>query len=314
MDATSLLARALIAGLGAAVLLGAPIAASAQPATAAAEAAYPDSWTHFQALKARAKGGLKHTHATMPDWTGIWIRQAPRGQGGSFDLGGGPIPGLVGYGVSGAVLTPKYKEAYEAKLAKLRAGHEWDRLSWCLPAGFPRWLTEPLLREFIVTPDQVWLTHEQINETRRIYTDGREHIPDDQATPLWMGDSIGFWDGDTLVIHTNHLKAGEYQRGQPDFSFQITTVEEMRKVDPDTVEIRVTVYDPPSLLRPYKAVFTYRKDKTPGLRVHYAACEENNNVYRTPEGGSAEHLPGEPQYRDASTFGIPEVALDTLPE
>ena len=54
-------------------------------------------------------------------------------------------------------------------------------------------------------PDQTYLINEMMNDIRRIYTDGRDHGPKEDRYPLYNGDSIGFWDGDKLVIHTNQL-------------------------------------------------------------------------------------------------------------
>ena len=98
------------------------------------------------------------------------------------------------------------------RIEDVKHGIEWDPISTCAPPGHPRWLTEPFLREFIVTPDQTWLINEMVNDIRRIYTDGRDHVPEADRYPLYNGDSIGFWDGDRLVIHTNQLQAGIYQR------------------------------------------------------------------------------------------------------
>jgi hypothetical protein len=220
---------------------------------------------------------------------------------------------IQGYPAPWPELKPKYLAAYEAKIQGIKDGKEWDRLSWCLPAGFPRWLAEPWLREFIVTPDETWMSHEQVNETRRIYTDGRGHGPEEDAMPLWLGDSIGFWAGDTLIVHTTHLKAGQYQRGNPDYSFLTSTVERVRKVAPDVIEDTITVYDPDSLTKPFRTTFHYRKLKG-DVRVNYASCEEGNNTYQTDDGKPNERVPGEKGYRDPDTFGIPAVALDTLPK
>ena len=88
----------------------------------------------------------------------------------------------------------------------MKRGIEWDPISTCAPPGHPRWLTEPFLREFVATPDQTWLINEMVNDIRRVYTDGRDHVPEEDRYPLYNGDSIGFWDGDRLVIHTNQLQ------------------------------------------------------------------------------------------------------------
>ena len=120
----------------------------------------------------------------------------------------------------------------------MKQGIEWDPISTCAPPGMPRWLTEPFLREFIVTPEQTWLINEMVNDIRRIYTDGRDHMPEADRYPLYNGDSIGFWDGDRLVIHTNQLQAGIYQRAHPDYTEQVETVEIWHKVDPKTLRRR----------------------------------------------------------------------------
>jgi hypothetical protein len=274
------------------------------------EKEYPSSDAEYAARLAAAHGGAKLQWNTIPDWTGVYARDSG-GRITAFDLSAPPGE-VQGYPALTASLTPKYLAAYRKKIENIKAGKEWDRLSWCLPAGFPRWLAEPWNREFIVTPGETWMSHEQVNETRRILTDGRGHVPEDRALPQWLGDSIGFWDGDTLVVHTNHLKAGEYARGNPDFSFKASTVERIRKINPQVIEDRITIYDPESLTKPYHSIFQFKK-VAGDVRVDYASCEENNNTFLDDDGKSNERLPGDKGYRDATTFGIPEVALDSLP-
>jgi hypothetical protein len=297
------------AGLLAALAIAPAAAAAGQEAV---PAHYRESWAAYQAMKAKAGGGTRHTQATLPDWSGVW-RRGPAKAPYFFDGESERDPALPSHTRSAAALTPKYKAAYEAKVAKVAKGIEWDRTSYCLPIGMPRWFAGGELREWVVTPTQAWLLYEQNQEVRRVYTDGRGHIPEDLAIPLWEGDSIGFWDRDTLVVHTTHMKAGEYNRGQPDYSFKVSTVERIRKVADNAIEIQVTVYDPESLLKPYPATFRYLK-MPPDVRADYTSCNEANNVAMTPDGGTTFILPGEPGYRDPSTIGIPEVALDSLPE
>lgn len=289
----------------------APVLGATSSYQSSGEKDYPSSDAEYAARLAAAHGGTRLHWSRLPDWSGVYVRNAG-GRVPAFDESA-PDGEIKGYPALTAPLTPRYLAAYLKKIANIKAGKEWDRVGWCLPAGYPRWLAEPWKREFIITPDETWLSHEQVNETRRILTDGRAHVPDDQALPLWLGDSIGFWDGDTLVVHTNHLKAGEYARGNPDFSFKISTVERIRKTGAGQIEDRVTVYDPDSLTRPYRAIFHYEKLKG-DQRVNYASCEENNNTYLEDDGTPNERLSGDKGFRDASTFGIPEVALDSLPK
>src|SRR5581483_10677257 len=134
---------------------------------------YKQSEQQFLELKQKANGGTSKTWDKLPDWTGIWTRL----DGTRFD------PNVPNYAPTSAKLTPEYQAKFEKKLADHNKGLEWDSLSYCLPAGFPRWLTEPFLREFIVRPEEVWMINEQQSEARRIYTDGRGHVPEDEAYP-----------------------------------------------------------------------------------------------------------------------------------
>ncbi len=137
-------------------------------------------------MKADARGGTQYsklTYSKMPDWSGLWSRDLSHGfqfdskqTGNGFSVPLGPIT---------ADLTPRYRAAYEQKLREVAAGNEWDQLSDCLPAGYPRWLAEPFLREFIITPGETWWITEQESEARRIYTDGRGHVPEAFANSLW---------------------------------------------------------------------------------------------------------------------------------
>jgi hypothetical protein len=289
-------------------MIGSAAAAQTAAAPEAVAPEYRQSWADYLEMKAKA------APPKIPNWSGLWRRRVGGGGLASFGDQDPPLPGLRGYGQSTAQLTPKYKAAYDKKVADIRKDIEWGRLSYCLPAGMPRWLGEPFLKEFIVTPEKTWMINEEFSEVRRIHTDGQGHLSEGLIGPLWQGDSIGFWDGDTLVIHTTHLKAGEYQKGQPDFSFKASLLERVRMTDPETIVDEITAYDPESLLKPYKATFTYRKVNDPALRLNFSSCEEGNNAVRTPEGGTNYLLPGDPGYRDPNSFGIPDVALDSLPK
>jgi hypothetical protein len=235
----------------------------------------------YEAFKEQAGGGDRPSWTDLPDWSGVYSR------GGIIfnfdpDQGTDPLPT--------AKLTQEYEQSLLEKLDRLDRGIEYDQLSECAPPGHPRWLTEPFLREFVPTPDQTWLINEMVNDVRRVYTDGRGHIPEEDRYPLYNGDSIGFWDGQKLVVHTNQLTAGQYQRTQPDYSEQVETVEIWEKVDDRNLIAHVWVYDPPALEEPWYAKQTYTKltDPDHSLRIRYWHCSENRNneVIRTEDGSS----------------------------
>jgi len=236
----------------------------------------------YEALKADANGGRRLIPARLPDWTGVYTRA--RG-GITYD------PDQPRGGPPTAKLTPEYQARLTRRIEMADKGVEWDPISTCAPPGHPRWLTEPFLKEFIVTPDQTWLVNEMVNDIRRIYTDGRDHPPEADRYPLYNGDSIGFWDGDRLVIHTNQLRSGIYQRRNPDYTDQVETVEIWRKVNPKLIEVDVWVYDPPALVEPWYTKQSYAKldDQGKSLRIRYWHCgeNENNSVVQT-EGGSTQ--------------------------
>jgi hypothetical protein len=239
------------------------------------------AWELYKELERQAGGGQRLDPARLPDWTGVYSRSGVLFNWDQ-DQGRNRMPT--------AKLTPEYEQRLVTKLDNIEKGIEFDNLSNCAPPGHPRWMTEPFLRDFVVTPDQTYLINEMVNDIRRIYTDGRDHIPEADRYPLWNGDSIGFWDGGKLVIHTNSLRSGQYQRTQPEYTEQVETVEIWEKVDDKNLVAHVWVYDPPSLAEPWYSKHTYVKltndDKS--LRIHYWDCAENQNntVIQTEDGSS----------------------------
>ncbi len=181
-------------------------------------AEHKSAWDLYQYFKAQAKGGqINPDPHKLPDWTGVWTREASPFQ---FD------PDQAVGGLPTAKLTPKYQAELDKILEMRKKGIEYDPISSCgVPPGMPRWLAEPFLRQFVDTPGETLLINEAGNDIRRVYTDGRGHPPKEDQYPLYNGDSIGFWDGHKLVVHTDELMEGIYQRGQPSHSDQVQTVE-----------------------------------------------------------------------------------------
>lgn len=234
----------------------------------------------YLALKDAARGGRQNPpFSQLPDWTGLWTAAG----GGTF-VAAGPA------GVAPR-LTPQAAAAVKEGQTLEARGISYDEnLSDCGPPGFPRWLVVPFLREFIVRPEQTWLSSETVNNVRRIYTDGRGHLKPEDAYPLYYGDSIGFWDGQKLVVHTNSLMERSMGRGQPTESEQMETVEVWEKIDATTIAADVWMYDPAVYLEPWYLQRRYRQvpngDKT--LRMNYWNCTENpnNEVFKTPDGNT----------------------------
>ena len=240
------------------------------------------AWALYQALKEEAGGGKRLTWENIPDWSGVYMRS----RGGFYYDPDQPIDG-----VATAKLTPEYHAKMMAQIERINQGIEFDIISANeVSPGHPRWLTLPFLRDHVVTPDQTWMIAEAYNSVRRIYTDGRGHLPEDEFYPVHNGDSIGFWDEQRLVIHTNQLMAHFYERTQPDYTAQVEVVEIWQKVDANTLEAHVWVYDPPVLVEPWYTKQTYAKVNDPEkvIRIHFYESHGNPNsfVYMKEDGTS----------------------------
>jgi hypothetical protein len=285
-----------------------------------------DSYKVFLDMKAKARPAPADANR-MPDWSGLWTLEP--GHGYIWDngiereaRGLGPKPAKLildhcwqgdkasfpckGYLL--ADLTPEYALRLRQKLVAVTNDVEWDPLSDCQPPGFPRGaLLNPFGRELIVTPKETWMTSQTLNDIRRIYTDGRGHTPENEAAPLWDGESIGFWDGDTLVVHTMYVRAHvEMQRLQPDLSDQASFIERIRMTGPDTIEDEATIYDPVALKTPWHTVIKFVRMSDPHNHVNMYSCDPN--VYQTPEGATDIIIPGqtvtiEREYRDPEDAG-----------
>ncbi len=238
----------------------------------------------FAYFKEQANGGETLTWETLPDWKGVHsMRFGPGGL--AYDYTQTDPAGLAP-----AQLKPEYQAKLVERVAQRNQGIEFDPLGRCEPPGAPRGVSEPFLREYAVTPEQTWLMNEVGPEIRRIYTDGREHLPEVDRFPTFDGDSIGFWTDGALVIHTNQLRQGMYQRGQPDYSDSIELVEIMQKRADNTLVAHIWSFDPVVLEEPWYT----RKEYVPltntdkALRIHFWYCfdNQNNDVEEQDDGST----------------------------
>jgi len=252
---------------------------------------YMTASEHYQVLLKEARGGTKHTKETIPDWSGRWM-------GGAAGLGGGPNPASS----VAALLTPTYREYFVRELKAYTEGRIWSAGSICLPGGFFSALGA---EEFVVTPTRVYTLGASNGENyiRWIYTDGSGHSAKEAEFSKWHGESIGFWNGDTLIVHTNQIHG--WKGGVSEFSDGLETVEAIRRVG-DRLEGEITLYDPEVLVRPVRARMRWTLDKEtrPELRPTYNTCTDTNGpsskVFMDERGILNERLPGDPLYWDTT--------------
>ena len=122
----------------------------------------------------------------------------------------------------------------------------------CLPPGVPRIYAHPAPFEIVQTPDRVMLVYEYQHWVRHVFTDGREHRP--SMPPSWMGESVGHWEGDTLVVDTRNFNDRTWldRRGLP-HSDQLRVVERIRRSGDNELTIDITVEDPVAYPEPWTA-------------------------------------------------------------
>jgi hypothetical protein len=128
--------------------------------------------------------------------------------------------------------------------------------------------------EVIQSPGRVMLVYEFNHFIRQIWTDGRPHNTDLGNT--WFGDSIGKWEGDTLVVDTIGINDKSWidRAGHP-HSDQLHVVERMRRVDPATMQIDLTFEDPKAYTKPWGGRLTFQRHPT--WNITEMVCEDNVN-------------------------------------
>jgi hypothetical protein len=196
-----------------------------------------------------------------------------RGAGAGAPGGGGPPAGMRFTRPAPPKLKPVYAERYAKWRKALETGtQEPDSVARCLAFGVVRFGTMPM--EILQTPGQITMNLGVLHDIRRIYMDGIGHTVG--ADPSFNGDSVGHWDGDTLVVETNNLRAGTIDREGVPYSDQLTVVERIKRTSPTRLEIQTTMTDPEALEEPYVIQRAYTP-MPPGSRFEEYLCENNRD-------------------------------------
>jgi hypothetical protein len=137
----------------------------------------------------------------------------------------------------------------------------------CTPPGFPRIFLHPFPMQIVQTPGEVIMLFEYDSIRHQIFTDGRPH--DMSLGPLWMGDSIGHWEGDTLVADTVNFNDKTWldRIGHP-HSDALHVVERIRRVDHDHLVDDITIEDPKAYTKPWTTHIEF------GLRPKWTLQEQ----------------------------------------
>ena len=169
---------------------------------------------------------------------------------------------------------PPYKPELLGKVKELSDKQsKLDPAFYCRPEGVPR-MGPP--NQIVQTPGQVVFLYAGQNTFRVIPTDGRPHSKDVDLT--FMGDSVGHWEGDTLVIDTIGLKKWTLDPTSQDVtryhSDALHVIEHIKYTDPMTADYQITIDDPKIWTKPWSQTFQMKLHPT--WKLLEQVCEENN--------------------------------------
>src|SRR6202034_3928177 len=220
--------------------------------------------------------------AGMPDWSGQWenVGATPDASGG-FNQSLDDVLKKMQWG-------PPNKPELQARVDKIQAS-ERKRLDTIARGedpggvdakactfGYPAiMLDSPLMFEVLPTPKETTLIFSS-REIRHVYTDGRQHTPKDELWATPWGDSIGHWEGQTLVIDTIAVKSafgssesegvsvvafGDVEGEQTItlLSPQAHFIERIRMPDKDHLDDQMTIIDGTNLTAPWRMNRTYQR-------------------------------------------------------
>jgi hypothetical protein len=122
--------------------------------------------------------------------------------------------------------------------------------------------------QVVQTPQTFVILNEMVHDARVIPLDGRPHVPSNIR--LWMGDSRGHWEGNTLVVDTTNFTGQAPFRGS---GANLHLTERFTRMDAETLLYEFTVDDPESFTKPWSAAIP--SVRTTGPILEYA-CNEGN--------------------------------------
>ena len=264
---------------------------------------YKTAGEHYSALLTEAKkagGPTAHTRQTLPNWDGRYRRLAP---GEQWTWGRNLQTATML-----SLLTPEYRKrmVQQNYHEVVNNSPQWNA-AFCFPEGFMRWWSEASLGgdiEVMMTPHQVqFLSGIADNFLRRVLI-GRNHV---QKVPQWYGETVGFWNGNTLVAWTANVQGWTITHSMFEYSSRMQTIEVFTpSADGKVITVDTTFYDPEAFIRPLHIVtpWEFRTGlDDPEARFTFVECRVQGTIVNGPDGKPTQLLPGEAGYVDY--FGRP---------
>lgn len=206
------------------------------------------------------------------DLTGTWLH------------GGGPNNPFQFAPPAGFKLTPAAQKEYDATKKAQAEGRVYrDDIGECWPAGLPVIMTRVWPIAMVQKPTAIFMISGFMNEVRIVYTDGREHSDPDIVIPSFSGESIGRWEGDTLVVDTKYFVDEHHwiDSGVP-ASDQLHIVERMKLLNEgNTLEIEYTASDPKMWEGEWKWTKRWRRVDDQEITEAHCLPDLNDHVLST---------------------------------
>jgi hypothetical protein len=247
-------------------LLVVPVGAQAPAPGAAARAAAAKKATPVKRL---ADG--------KPDIQGLFMADAGGANYGlerrTGDTLTPPARGVVVEPADGKLPMQPWAREEVARRVRPERGYD-DPTAHCFVAGVPRSMYVPSPMHILQPPGHVVILHERMS-WRIIPLGGKHTLPD--HVRLWQGDSVGRWEGDTLVVESKNFNGKTWLNEVGEMtSHALTVVERFRPIDGDTIEYRATVTDPVVYTQPWTIAF--RLNRQQGELLEVACLEDDQDL------------------------------------
>jgi hypothetical protein len=243
---------------------------------------YKTAKEHYEALMAaaKAKGGpTVYTKATVPDWDGYYQRDTQADHGSEWIWGVSQAPTLL------SVLTPEYQKRMVQLIyhEAVTNAPQWSA-SFCYPEGFMRWWAQPSqagnFQLTMTTWNVQFISGIADNFLRQVMIGKEQHA---QKVPQWFGETIGFWDGTTLVTWTAKIQGWTLTHSTFEFSDKMETVETFKPAYDASgkfigLDHEAIFYDPEAFVAPLRASYRFARRATtddPNRRYTYIECLSN---------------------------------------
>jgi len=186
-----------------------------------------------------------------------------------------------------ALLTPKF-QTYMVQTTYHEAvtnAPQWSA-SFCWPEGFIRWWSQPSRAGDFQLTMSTWniqfISGIADNFLRQVMVGKTQHV---QKTPQWFGETIGFWDGTTLVTYTSNIQAWQLSHAMFETSDKLETIETWKPVMQDGkffgIDHETIFYDPDAFTVPVRATFRFRRTATPDADRRYSYIQCLSNIFNT---------------------------------